>query len=498
MYRKLNSDKDTYITNKVISAKSRVSGNVGLAGTLDLFKLHEIAPESSGVTDEYSRVLIHFNLQKLKDLWSSGSIDISDSSFFAQILLKDVYGGQPAPNNFNVSVFPLSASFEEGLGKDLVYYSDVDAANWLSSSRGILWNSPGCSSGGGANQTCDYITGSVSILDTESKQEFLLGTEDLLVDVTQIISATLKGEIPDRGFRVSFASSLENDDNTYFVKRFASRHAYDESKRPKLIFGFNDSIIDDTQNLVFDNDCKINLYNYVKGDLINLVSSSTDLTGTNCLKLKLVAETGGYSLTFSGSQFALGANLVSGTYTSTINVPSSNATIAARIAESGSVKFTPVWMSNDTTLVFVSGSKVEVKKPNRTSSASKKKFYRVSVAGIDDVYSNDEDISARVFIFDDNDPYIKFVKTPVNLSGIVLDKVYYSVREMESGKIVIPFDDLKNSTKVSSDAEGMFFIFNSSCLDADKTYVVDIMIKINSVKTVYQDASPIFRVKSQE
>lgn len=495
MYRSLKSDKDTYITNKVISAKSRVSGNVGIAGSLDLFKLHDLAPDNSNVTDEISRLLLHFNLQPLKDLWYSGSVDIDDSSFFCQISLKDVYGGQPTPANFTVSVFPLSASFEEGLGKDIVYFSDVDAANWLSSSRGTLWLSAGCSDGGGANETCDYITGSVTIPNTEVKQEFSLGTEDLLVDVTSIISATIKGELPDRGFRIAFSSSIETDDNTYFVKRFASRHAYDESKRPKLVFGFNDSISDDTQDLTFDTDCKINLYNYIKGDLINLVSSSDSITGSNCLKLKLVAETGGYSLTFSGSQFTLGSNAVSGTYTSTVNVPSANATIAARIAESGSVKFIPVWMSNDATLVFVSGSKVEVKKPVRTSSATKKKFYRVSVTGIEDTYSVSEDISARVFIFDDNDPYVKLVKMPVELSGIVLNKVYYSVRDVQTGKVVIPFDESKNSTKVSSDAVGMFFVFNSDSLDVDRSYVVDIMVKINGVKTVYQDASPIFRIK---
>lgn len=494
MYRKLKSDKDTYVTNKVVGAKSRVSGNVGLAGTLDLFKLHDLA-SGSGVTDEISRILIHFDLTALKDLWYSGSVDINDESFFCKLELKDVYGGQPTPINFTVSVFPLSSSFDEGLGKDLVYYSDVDASNWLSSSRGTLWNSSGCSLGGGATETCDYITSSANISSTERKQSFVLGTEDLSIDVTKIVSATLTGELPDRGFRITFSSSVESDSKTYFVKRFGSRQVYDESKRPSLVFGFNDAITDDTQNLVFDTDCKINLYNYIKGDLLNLVSASNSLTGTNCLKLKLVTETGGYSLTFSGSQFFLGANSVTGTYTSTVNVPSSNATIALRIAESGSVKFTPVWMSNDTSLVFLSGSKIEIKKPNRTSSALKKKFYRISVSGIDDSYSIDQDITARVFIFDDSDPQIKFVKTPVENRGIVLSNVFYSIREVSTNKTAIPFDDINNSTKVSSDADGMFFTIKSDSLDLGRSYVVDIMTKVNGIKSVYQNSSPIFRVE---
>lgn len=493
MYRKLLCNKDTYITNKVIGGKSRVSSSVGLAGTLDLFKLHDLSSGSS-VVDELTRILVHFDLQPLKDLKDANLIDINHESFFCKLSLKDVYGGQTVPNNFAMSIFPLSSSFEEGLGKDVVYFTDVDAASWLSSSRGTLWNTQGCSTGGGATSTCDYITGSASIINTETKQDFTLGTEDLLVDVTSIVSATLKGELPDRGFRISFSSSIETDSNTYFVKRFASRHAYDESKRPQLIFGFNDSISDDTQSLTFDSDCKINLYNYVKSDLINLASSSNNITGSNSLKLKLVAETGGYSLTFSGSQFTLGSNTVSGTYTATVNVPSSNTTIAARIAESGSVKFTPVWMSNDATLVFVSGSKVQFNKSIRTSSSNKKKFYRVNVSGIDEKYTSDQDIAARVNIFDYNDPYIKLVKKPTELAGVVLPHVFFSIKEVTSNKIVVPFDDVKNSTKVSSDSDGMFFMLKTDTLTAGRTYVIDILVKLNGVKNVYQNASPIFKI----
>jgi len=495
MYRKLNAIKDAYITNKVVGAKSKVSGNVGQAGTLDIFKLHDVAPESAGVTNELSRILIQFDLTDIKGLHASGNIDINDSSFFCRLSLKDVYGGQPTPNNFTVSVFPLSASFEEGLGKDLVYYSDVDAANWLSSSRGTLWNSEGCELAGGASQTCDYITGSTSIGSTEANQTFILGTEDLLVDVTEIISATITKELPDQGFRITLTGTIENDNKTYFVKRFASRHAYNELKRPSLIFGFDDSISDDTQNLTFDSDCKINLYNYIKGDLQDLKSASNILSGNDCLKLKLVTETGGYSLTFTGSQFSLGNNFVSGTYTATVHVSSSNETIAARIAESGSVKFIPVWMSNDSSLVFVSGSKVEMKKPVRTSSANKKKFYRISVTGVDESYTSNQDISVRVFIFDDSNSQIKLVKLPVDNPGIVLSNVFYSIREVETNDNVIPFDDEKNSTRVSSDADGMFFTLKADSLTVGRTYVIDVMTKINGVKTIHQNASSIFRIK---
>mgnify|MGYP006292507477 CR=1 FL=1 len=40
MLKIVKADKDTYITDKVVMGKRQTDGNVGLAGTLDLFKLY--------------------------------------------------------------------------------------------------------------------------------------------------------------------------------------------------------------------------------------------------------------------------------------------------------------------------------------------------------------------------------------------------------------------------------------------------------------------------
>jgi hypothetical protein len=47
---------DTYITNKLIDALPAVSGNVGRAGTIDLFKLYDESTYVTG-TIELSRAL---------------------------------------------------------------------------------------------------------------------------------------------------------------------------------------------------------------------------------------------------------------------------------------------------------------------------------------------------------------------------------------------------------------------------------------------------------
>jgi len=243
---------------------------------------------------ELSRLLVQFDLDPLRDLVTAGEVDPGNSSFSCVLRLSDVYGGQPTPDNFNVVVYPLSASFDEGLGKDVVFYSDSDTCNWLSGSiANGQWFITGCGLGGSSTSQCDYITASAFIANgasLESEQLFVDGAEDLSVDVTLIVSATLAGLLPDVGLRISFDTQTEANQYTYFVKRFASRTAYNEDKRPKLIVKYDDSIQDDTQNFYLDSTNYLFLYNYARSALTNLTSGSSQITGANCLQLSFTGE----------------------------------------------------------------------------------------------------------------------------------------------------------------------------------------------------------------
>jgi len=51
-----------------------------------------------------------------------------------------------------------------------------------------------------------------------------------------------------------------------------------------------------------------------------------------------------------------------------------------------------------------------------------------------------------------------------------------------------------NSTKVSSDASGMFFILYTSPLLVGRVYIVDIMLSLNGSKLFFPSASTSFRI----
>lgn len=502
MYKVLRADKDAYITNKVIKGTKSTKSNVGGAATLDLYKLYGATMSASQPNVELSRLLIHFDLDPLRDAIAEGLTSLNSPSLTCKLRLRDVYGGQPTPSNFQVSVFPLSSSFDEGPGRDVVYLSDLDACNWLSSSRGTEWLLQGCGLSGGQIGPSDYMTSSLSLASTESTQEFITGEEDLFVDVTPIVSATLAGEIPDSGFRISFKNALEENSQSYFVKRFGSRHAYNESKRPALLVGFDDSIKDDTQNLSFDVPCTLSLYNSAGGKYANILSGSSlsEVTGSNCLVLKLMTPVSGgsYDLIFTGSQFSRAPGAyVPGVYQSSVLISSSDPVIYSKLQNSSSIQFTPVWSSLDGTISYSTGSILRFYPPSRSSSRGSKN-YVVNVLNLKDSYRTTERIAAKVHIFDYTNPLISVNKIPVEMPGIVVPNAYYQIRDSVTNEIEIPFDEVTSATKISSDGEGMFFRFDADALIPGRTYAVDVLIVHNGEKMKFGNASPVFRIDSND
>ena len=471
------------------------SANVGIAGSLDLFKLYGYTLSGSNPNTELSRILIQFDLDPLRDLVATTAIDTNHPSFNCKLKLFDVYGGQPTPCNFIVDVYALSASFDEGRGKDVVLYSDNDACNFLTATlNGATWASPGASSGGGPTDSCDYISGSLT------SKRFVTGEEDLVVDVTQIVSSTLAGIYPDSGLRISYSSTLESDQHSYFVKRFASRSAYNNDKRPRLEIRYDDSVQDDTQLLMIGSPCTLFLYNSVNNSYTNILSASTPVVGSNCLNLLLSTEilSGTYTLAFTGSQHKNGINYVDGIYSATFVIPENDSTLKKKLIESGSIVFTPTWASLDNTVGYLTGSTLTLNQPIRSSKNEKYKRYVVTVTGLATTMFTNEKRTLRTNLFDYTSPLLTVTRLPVETPGIVVRDVHYQVRDANTDIVIIPFDLTYNSTRLSSDAEGMFFELDSENLTQDHSYVVDIMVTVNGNQQIYRNASSIFRVSNSQ
>ena len=508
----LTASADTYITNKIVNNSFRATdANVGKAGTLDLFKLYnesEITGEEFPI--ELSRLLVRFNLSEIQSLTAS-RIDINDSSFSAKLKLFDVVAGQATPSNFTVSVFPLSRSFDEGIGRDITAFSDLDACNFVTRSysegSSLLWHVTGANSLGllGSSNIDVISSGNLGagVINLGSYQTFVNGNENLDVDITTVVSATLAGLIPDCGFRISFSGSQETDNKTRFVKRFASRNAANKFKAPVLAVGWDDSVQDHRNDFVFNQSGSVFFRNFIRGAPANLVSGSSgaQLTGENCLLLKLVKDN--LVLYYTGSQHKQGTTQagVTGFYSASFSVDMFDRTRvqgSMRIIDVMSssnkdfIEFDAYWTSLDENVIFKQ-EKITVRKPQFTSQIADPADLQFKVTNLRQAYSKEDDVKLQVFVFDKIREDAAF-RIPYARKGIILSNVYYQIKLADSNTAIIPFDKEKNSTRLSCDSDGMYFNLLMKSLQEGYTYEIEFLCEDFGMSSVYRSMSGRFRI----
>ena len=135
--------------------------------------------------------------------------------------------------------------------------------------------------------------------------------------------------------------------------------------------------------------------------------------------------------------------------------------------------------------------------PNRTNKRLSPSRYTVSITGTRKDHYEDEKFMVRVNFFDENDPQIFAKKLPIKSKSAILKNSYYAIRDVSTGEYAIPLDDVFNSTKMSSDAEGMYFILDTSSLVPQREYVIDVSTKVDGIMQKYLDVSSTFRIRKR-
>lgn len=516
MYRILKADKDSYVTNKIIystkpTTSSSTDANVGQAGTIDIFKLYDATPVPSGTSGvELSRGLIHFDLSQLRALTGS-FLDITDPSFKCYVSMKNVYGGQTVPSNFTLILYPLAKDWDEGRGNDVIGFRDLDAVNWFTASLNpslITWTSGGIAYGGDtADVNADYYTsGSLSLgyVPLGFSQSFARGDEDLLIDVTTAVSATLAGYIPDYGFRLSFSGSQETDTVTRFVKRFSSRQSRNTNLHPALVVKYNDSFIDNQAQAYFDINNKLGVYYYPFGNPTNFLSASTYISGSGSLMLELVASQSQYvttssfslshsasitytsaswvyfSQSFTGSQIQIGGLNQTGSYYADVFLAKTTTGLSGVLKTDGSVDFKPVWKSLDNTVIFATGLDINFRPVPVYDNVGGNRNYNINILSLKENYINTDEVTLHVFVYD-FDPTITSFYLPYKNKSLPIKKMYWRLVDPFSKEILIPFDDVGTLTSV--DAEGNYFKLYMQDLPINRILEIELLIKQDNGQT---------------
>jgi hypothetical protein len=111
-------------------------------------------------------------------------------------------------------------------------------------------------------------------------------------------------------------------------------------------------------------------------------------------------------------------------------------------------------------------------------------------------YRTHEKVRFRVFAQSvrDEDDY-KFSRVPLESTSEIIRESYYQIRDANSNEVVIPFEKVRNTTRLSTDSKGMYFDFFVDSLSKGRVYEVDILVSDRGSEEIYAAVGGRFRIE---
>mgnify|MGYP000011518720 CR=1 FL=1 len=200
--KKYYANKDNTITNAFQQnlITRGTDANMGLSDILETFSIYG---QASATSTELERILIQFPVDQIIADRSTNTIPESGKVSFV-LNMYNAPNSQTTPRELELTVLPISSSWQEGTGMDMEEYKDVtnngNGSNWVNSAA----NTPWVTEGG------DYLE------SPAYSQSFPIGNENLKIDITTLVEEWIAGTVPNYGVGVHLTSSQE----AYYQKFF--------------------------------------------------------------------------------------------------------------------------------------------------------------------------------------------------------------------------------------------------------------------------------------
>jgi len=423
---------------------------------------------------EKSRVAIQFPISEITAARTSGLIPEAGSVDF-KLKLSNAAHGDTLPTDFNVKVNPLTRAWNEGIGLDMESYSDTDASNWVSASKGVSWTT----AGGDYNSSATY----------EKTFNFVAGSEDLDLDVTNIVEAWIAEDILEHGLLLRMTPTNENGSalRSYYTKKFFARGTEFFFKRPAIEAQFEDSIFDDRGNIfksnsmapAADNLNNIYLYNRHRGSLsdipdtgsmlvVQMYSSSLgDGAGASPETLPVAGGVATASPTF-----VTASRVDTGTYKAQFAYTEAKTSLFDIWSTSSAGVATPMFTGSGFTVY-----------QNALPASYEKSEYVASVVNMKDSYKNSERETFRLYTRDKNWKPNVYTVASTNAPVNNIREAYYKISRVVDDHVVIPYStgsaSGKSFSKMSYDISGSFFELDMSILESNYLYEMSFLFKDN-------------------
>ena len=455
--------KDNTISNayRPFSATRRVSDiNFGLTDNLEIYSLYGTVTASTS-DNEKSRTLIQFDTSRVLADRTNAIIPATGSVSF-YLKLTNYPHTSTNPVTFTLVATPVSRSWSEGYGKSFEDMGSKAGSNWLTASSHptVVWTTAGG----------DLRTGSIST------QAFTTGDEDFEVDVTSYVERILSGELTDYGLLVQLSSSQETAAESYYKKNFYSRHYGDLFKRPLLQARFNDSLQDNGGNFFLsssrltatENENTIYLYNYVRGNLVNI-----PLIGTGSIYVSVYS---GSTTAPGGSKLSLpsGGDVSSNSNTNVTGAFVSTGIYSASFAFNSSSLSSvfAVWHSGSTE--YHTSSLIEPTARSFTNQRLTNKYY-LSITNLKEEYLQSQTSRLRLFVR--NPSLSPTVQTTAiaTMKPTIIEKAYYKIIRKRDNLVIVPYGTSSGNEEFSTlsyDSKGNYFDLDFSNFVTASAYTI--------------------------
>ena len=495
------SKKDTWITEQ------SVTSNFGASPILEVWAKWNPYVK----VKQRSRILIQFNLSALSaNIVNTKSCPDPriDSNVTAYMYMRNAKHGQDQAENFNIDVFPLTASWQEGQGVDNDKFSNTGFANAISASNTNTWNYDRGGTGGNVYIGWDSWPGgggnpNVNYDSNSATQYFETGQEDLKVDVTNYFKAYLNyatgtsipdGGSADHGFLVRMGDKQEavtgpeavsagvpasTSATNFFTKKFYSRET-NTRKMPYIQLEWPGEIKDNRAAIKFSNTGNLFFYNLVDGEL-------TDLNGNSSFPGYVNLSANGVDLvTSSASGGELTASRHSkGIYKLNIGSATNRAgTVTTltgiNLALSSSTSFVDSWVVTTLGQELTNNFSFDCVLPISGFQNFQSANYQISLANLRDRYEKGSLQRIRVFLRDKSTEWAAVTGTTSAMKTAVVNNASVEIRELVTNDIEVP------AMGLSFDKNGNFFDLDTNLLYEGMQYKLVIVINEKG-ETIHYD-----------
>jgi hypothetical protein len=506
------ANADNTITNAYEeNLETRGTGsNMGASDILEVFSIY--GQEASGST-ELSRVIIQFPTTGISSDRSAGVIPASGSvNFFLKMY--NAKHSRTLPRDYELLVSAVSASWQEGEGLDMENYQDLTngniGSNWVSASNSAAWGKVGG----------DYHTAPPPV-----SQSFDVGTENLEIDVTDIVEGWLGSTVHHHnlvnyGFGIRLTDSYEayfssssgansgavihntsGATKSYYTKRFFGRNTEFHFKKPVIEARWESVTRDDRGTFYFssslapaaDNLNTIYLYNYVRGRLTNIPS-----IGEDTIRVSIFSGSAD-DKTPSGSAQILsvdGTHVISASPLVVTGAHVSTGIYSASFAFTGSDSLSTiydVWFSGSALVSNAAASSNQF----YTGSISTNKLYGfgynnyrnyvLSMPNLQKEYYKDQTARLRLFVREKNwCPTVYSKATSTIYSTIIPSASFRAFRVIDNLDVISYGTGSYDNTGLSYDVSGSYFDLDMSMLEPGYQYGIKYSFKDLNTDTYYE------------